>query len=75
MRQMGKGVRNHARSVSHYLFSCTEPDKYAHRDKLLGTRWSGRYAMVEGVMIFMGFYLLVVKILKLTRDFEARHGS
>lgn len=31
--------------------------------------------MVEGVMIFLGVYALVAKLVKLTRDIDARCGN
>ncbi len=31
--------------------------------------------MMDGLMIFLGFYLVMAKLLKLTRNFEARRES
>jgi hypothetical protein len=32
----------------------------------------GRCIMIAGMAIFTGFYLLMVKVLKMTREFEER---
>jgi hypothetical protein len=45
----------------------TEPDT-----ELVQIQAAGRCVMMGGLMMFLGFYLVVVKILRMTREIETR---